>query len=372
MLSRHWNEKDFLAILEASVAAATDRPVSTGEFLGIIQRLTGLGLEAFSHRFIESTGLPEILFEYEVGERVDGKWPLQIVARQVPPTRFVHSIVRAADGRLALRREPKAQMRIDETSFVVPFAIPIDAPWPADAKPAPKPRKGEPPARPRMEGRMLVQGAETTARLELEHRPLGVLLDPRDEIFARFFDLEVSPKRSAIRRAREAVSAGDAEGARQAYRSALTAAVRSPNEFLRVPDADEVAREGRELDAWARFGLARLALDAGDLGTARRELVASTSELDRTQRRAFEGVAAILASRLELAEGASPGPVFRRLRRTVLKESWADDAEAWLLLAIAADAAGEAEVLEKAREEAERRGGSLGPLAAPSPSRAKR
>ena len=361
-LSRYWTEKDFLALLRSVVEVASGKVLSTADLVQVIERLSGTDLEGFARRFIYGTGLPEIHFDYTLGPRQGEKWPVALRARQQAPYRFRYRIVAGRDGRLEVARERQLQMEVDDTTFAVPFQVPIDAPWPADV-PLPQARKrGAPPQRPRLDGRLTLQGARSELALELDQRPLGILLDPRHEVFALFFDLGRSPKRAALRDAVAAAAAGERAAARSLYAEVFPAKVRLPVDFAPEEERADLEREGRGLDALAHLGLARLAVEEGDLVTARGEIVAARQGLERGQRTAIEGEASLIEARVELASMDAPA-AFRRLKRLVVGRETVDATEGWLLLAIAAQETGQRETLDQALEVARRRGVDLGPLA---------
>ncbi|MEO7796055.1 MAG: M1 family aminopeptidase [Thermoanaerobaculia bacterium] len=363
MLSRFWTEKDFLAILRGVVEAASGKVISTADLIQSIERLSSTQLDGFARRFIYGTGLPEIQFDYTLGEKQGEKWPVAIRARQQAPYRFRYSVVKKADGKLGVARERRTEMELDGTTFAVPFQVPIDAPWPADAPPPPKARKrGDPPLHPRLDGRLTLQGERTEVVLHLDQRPLGLVLDPRQEVFARFFDLGRSPKRAALRDAFDAAAAGDNATARSRFAEVFTAKVRLAVDFAPADEPGDLEREGRGLDARAHLGLARLAVEAGDLTSAKRELAVSAKGLDHGQRSAIEGQASLLEARIDLASGNAAG-AYRRLKRLVVSREAMDGTEGWLLLAIAAHETGQKETLDQALEVARRRSVDLGPLA---------
>ncbi|MBP7587700.1 MAG: hypothetical protein KBA72_07085 [Thermoanaerobaculia bacterium] len=363
MLSRFWTEKDFLSILRGVVEAASGKVLSTADLIQLIERLSGTELDGFARRFIYGTGLPEIHFDYTLGEKQGEQWPVVIRARQQAPYRFRYSVVRNPDGKLAVARERRTEMEVDDTVFAVPFQVPIDAPWPTSAPPPAKPRKrGDPPPRPRLDGRVTLQGAKTEVTLNLDQRPLGFVLDPRQEVFALFFDLGRSPKRAALRDAVAAAAAGEGAAARAHYSEVFAAKVRLAVDFAPAEEPADLEREGRGLDALAHLGLARLAVESGDLATAKRELAASGKSLDRGQRSAIEAQESLVAARIELASGEATA-AFRRLKRLVVSRETLDGTEGWLLLAIAAHETGQKETLDQALEVARRRNIDLGPLA---------
>jgi hypothetical protein len=362
MLSRYWTEKQFLEILHQVVETASGKVLSTGDLIEVIERLSGTELQGFASRFIYGTGLPEVHFESTMGARQGEKWPLSIRARQQAPYRFRYRIAAMPDGRLEVLREKRNDMEVDETSFAVPFQVPVDAPWPADA-PLPKSQKrGDPPPRPRLDGRLTLTGARTELDLQLDQRPLGLVLDPRQEVFALFFDLGRSPKRAALRDAISAAAAGETEPARQGFAEVFAAKVRLPNEFAPKEEESDLEREGRGLDALAHLGLARLAVEGGEVAAAKRELTAARQGLDGAQKRALEGEAVVIEARLDLSANDAPG-AYRRLKRLLVSRATVDATEAWLLLAIAAHLSGEKETLGQALEVARRRSVDLGPLA---------
>lgn len=362
MLSRYWTEKQFLEILHQVVETASGKVLSTGDLIEVIERLSGTELQGFARRFIYGTGLPEVHFESTMGARQGEKWPLSIRARQQAPYRFRYRIAAMPDGRLEVLREKRNDMEVDETSFAVPFQVPVDAPWPADA-PLPKSQKrGDPPPRPRLDGRLTLTGARTELDLQLDQRPLGLVLDPRQEVFALFFDLGRSPKRAALRDAISAAAAGETAPARQGFAEVFAAKVRLPNEFAPKEEESDLEREGRGLDALAHLGLARLAVEGGEVASAKRELTAARQGLDGAQKRALEGEAVVIEARLDLSANDAPG-AYRRLKRLVVSRATVDATEAWLLLAIAAHLSGEKETLGQALEVARRRSVDLGPLA---------
>lgn len=74
MLARTWGEENFVKLLRAIVEAASFRPISTEDFLALIERVTGHDMNPFARQFIYGTGLPEVYYSYSFEESPNGGW----------------------------------------------------------------------------------------------------------------------------------------------------------------------------------------------------------------------------------------------------------------------------------------------------------
>jgi len=351
MLSMYFRKEAFQEILADIVGVATDRVISTDDFLRGISHFGGTDLSWFSDRYIRGTGLPEIYYSTTIEALDDGRWAVVGTAEQQAPYHFQYRIVETAAGTLDVRRSAEVQTEVTDSVLVVPFQIGV----------AGEPEDGGG-GRPLLSGRVMVAGASSPFRLEIGQTPEVFWLDRDNKVFGRFFATDRWPRRMTYYQGLDREAEGDIDGAREAYRQALAADVAEVppgwEGFFRDIDVES---EGDGLDARIRLALARLDLDAGELAAARTEFELAADLIKSRNRWLLEKDLLVVEGRLDLLSG-DPRSAFKRLKKRVLGKRGVDSREVWALLAIAARQVDDAEVFEQAVERAEELGVDIGPL----------
>ena len=347
MLARKFGEQDFLRALEALVGAAAGRVISTADFLSLLEQITAIDLDAFARQFIFGTGLPEVTYDYAFEPDGEGGWRVHVDARQEMPARTRYAVVPTADGGLDVARGQVDPPDVEDSELVVPFQILLAG----DAGNVSESRQRI------LIGRMVISGRHTELTLELDEQPIKLWLDRDREIFGRFLDRRLHPKRLLLQQASKLASAGDLEAAADTLRRAL--ATRSP-----------LASNDDLLDAHLHLRLAGVLLDlgsdadaAGSLDGAREAFEQGKAELPRSEVRRFASAFEVVEARIEVRRGDYLAAL-ERLRGGVLDPKDATSTEGYLLLAIAARATGNHRELEQALEIARRRGADVSPLTA--------
>jgi len=362
MLAQLFGEDAFVAMLGDIVEAASGRVISTSDLLDALHRLGGIDLGCFGRQYIYGTGLPEIVYRYRFEELGRDRWAVVGEARQRAPTHTDLRVVESSFGVLDVRRREVPKLDAEGWRLVVPFQIGV-----VD-------RSSGNGGRSIVAGRVPVSGPTSPFRIEVERRPEVLWLDREAEVFGRFFAVDRWPRLAAYLGALELEAAGDPEGAGAELFNALAAPVAVvPTGWEASFAPVDVTAEGRRLDARIRLALARLHLDAGRLAEARTEVTLARDLVASRDRWLLAADLLAVESRLDLLSGDAK-PALRRLQDAVLGRRGVETPETWTLLAVAAAAVGDTDVLNTAAERASKLGVDLGPLTrtihdAPSPSR---
>jgi hypothetical protein len=350
MLSRSLGEENFPKILQQIVKVTRFRTLSTEGFLHLIERITGAEMDAFANQYVYGTGLPEVFYTYRFEKTEKGGWEVRGTARQQSPYRFRYRVVEVEGGGYDVVREKLPQISVDDSRLVVPIEASLYDPA------REKGRRGRGEANATLRAHVMIQGESTDFDFEVQLEPKELWLDRREEVFGRFFDESRHPKRVLLRQGRAAAAAGDLAQAEDLFARALSAAVES----------EKVHRERDEerlLDASIEVERARLFLDQGRVAEAR-EALGRVNRVSGVFRGFFEESLRILESRIDLRSGHAEA-AFRRLRKGLRRGS-VDGAEGYVLLAIAAQAAGHDKDYEDAAREARELGADLALLAGPA------
>jgi hypothetical protein len=351
MLSMTFRDGGFEEILAKIVEVASDRIISTEDFVRGIGLLGGTDLDWFLRRYVHGTGLPEVYYSYSTETRDNGGWAVVGTAEQHAPYHYRYRVVETASGGLDVRRIAEVRSGVANSVIVVPFQIGV----------AEDP-ESEDGGRRLLSGRVVIAGTSSPFRLEVEPEPEVFWLDREQRVFGRFFATDRWPRRTTYERGLVREAEGDPAGAREAFRQALGAEVAVvPPGWEDAFRGIDVEVEGDSLDARIRLALARLDLDAGMLEDARREIELADELVKGRDRWFLDEDLLAVESRLELLSG-DPRSAFRRLKKDVLGSRGRDSRELWALLSIAAIGVGDAEIADLARDRAAELGVDMGPL----------
>jgi hypothetical protein len=352
MLSRLFPAGGFERILRGIAEVAANRVISTGDFVSAVERLGGVDLEWFAARFIRGTGLPAVIYSYELQPIGEGRWSVTGQARMRTPDRASWRVVEQ-NGKLTVRRETAAPRQRGEPDLVVPIQIGV----------GPSAGAGDRVVL----GQVLLEGEHTRFRLEVEHEPRLVWLDRDQEVLAQFLCRSRWPRQAGLQLGRELVAAGELDRAESVLRAALEEpVVIAPPGWLDLNE-ERLERQGRALLARIHTSLARLYLDQGRPDQAEVEVDRADRAVRRSRRRRVEDELVLVRARLDLDQ-ARPERAYRSLRRLVRRGDGPGPTEGLALLAVAAHLTGKTDELRLACNEAARRGVDLGPLHCPVPA----
>jgi hypothetical protein len=293
MLARTMGEERFLAMLRSLVEAAAHRVISTEDFLGSIERMSGEELDGFAKQFIYGTGIPQIYYGYDIAPAATGGWVVSGEARRFTPIIYGLSVEREDEGRWDVRREVRNREE-PQSPLAVPYWL-----------------KGEKAGG----GSLLLPGRRSAFEISSEHEPTELVFDPLDEILARFFSERDYPKRVRRYRAIDFVKAARQDEAEASLREALAMPAASSDRYAPMPWLYDQQTELLHENARIRLELARLLIDQGRYGEALAELDAVEESLGPS-RAVFRMARDSHRSRLEIAQGDYQ-PAYRRLKKTL-------------------------------------------------------
>ncbi len=358
MLARAFGEQTFLEILRRVASEVAFRQISTPLLIDSIEQISGRQLDDFAQQFIFGTGLPEVYYSYTFARAADG-WRVDAEARQQAPWRYDYRLTERPDGALDVTRRRLDQTEIDDSTLYVPFQVTMFKPGVRQS--AAEKRLGLDPevsGNARLIGHVALTGAVTQFSIPIEFEPKELFLDPRAEVFARFFNERRFPKRMLYYQGLDRAAAGSHDDATELFSQALAAEVFSGPHYGSAPQDEDLEAEGERLDAWIRLQLARLYLDQGRAADAR-------VVFDRLERQAGRAVRQGLGSqlrnqlaRLAIQEGDAER-AYKELRKPVLKLGARGPVEGLLLLAVAARDAGHAEDFATALDAAIEKGADV-------------
>jgi tetratricopeptide (TPR) repeat protein len=353
MLARGIGEDNFPKVLKQIVKATANRPISTDRFIDLIERITSVQLDSFASQFVYGTGLPEVYYTYQVKPKDGGKWTIQGEARQQTPYRFRYRVVKNGSA-FDVQREKLDQIQVQGSTLIVPFQADIYDP--GRDKEA---RKKSEASNAILRGTMILTGEKTPFALDVDYKPSRFTLDRDQAVFGIFYNESEQPKRMLYYRGLDATAAGQVAEAEALYKQALAAPVEvsaSADNASRDEKIDR-KRSGRVFDARAELGLARLYLEQGKDAQAQESLDRAEKVLGNYEGWVGEELR-LIQSRLEMRRGVYD-KAFRRLRKGVLGSGSLDSTEAYVLLAIAAQATGNQKEMEEAVKTARENGADV-------------
>lgn len=353
MLARAIGQEQFLKMLSSLVEVASNRVITTEDFIESIEHMSGLDLGGFARRYIYGTGIPQVYYDYEL-ERSDGGWELRGEARLLAVPRYEQRIQREPSGRWDVRREPVRAAVDPKATLMVPFALTADGAV--------------------RNGRLFIEGQRDEFAIHSETEPDGLTLDPRGEILARFYELKKFPKRVARYRAMDLALEGKWAAAEASYRRALSEEPDPGDPQWPLPWMADPSSRARNEDARIHLALARMYLDQQRDADAEVELLAAEALVgsDRTTLRMERDA---LWARLEIARFDYES-AFKRLKKALrlaaprrerltwrqriwqaeLSSDWLATTDVFALLAITAHEMGKPDELRWALQGARDRG----------------
>jgi Peptidase family M1 domain len=317
--------------------ATANQTLSTEDLLAMIGKVTSTDLSTYAERYIYGTGLPMIFYTYRFEPGSAGGFRMVGSTRQEMPPLFRYRVVRSSAGHLDVGREAVAGGGPAPALLAVPADVEFYDPQRPGAGRGKK-------ANATVRGRFVVRGESNDFSIDVPGEPKAFFLDRHAEVFALFVDESRHPRRGLLLSARHAADRGKVEEAEALFAKALA------TEEKEDVDAWYLKKWAqRLLTADIQLGRARLYLQQGRDGDAEQAL--DRADLPSG---AAGGWAAnerdVLLSWLDVRRGRFDR-AFHRLDR-----SRVDTAESTLLLAIAAQATGRKDDLDKALKSARRKG----------------
>lgn len=361
MLGRLLGEESFVKALAAVVRAADFRPVSTQDFVAMVEQATGQDLEAFARQYLYGTGVPEVYVRYDFEEKDDGRWVVTAETRRERPHRYRYRVTARPGGALDVAREAFPGTEVAEAPLVVPVQIALFDPDKEDPEGDRRRRRRSrrrstegPTANTFAQVYARILGGRTELRFELPHRPTRLWLDRHDEVLGLFWDEQRAPKRVLLHKGLDLTAEGRGEEAEALLRQALEAPVFDGPPGTESGDESDLQDQGRILDRRIHLALARLCLAQDRDGEAPAFLDRAEELSRKYDARWLEEDLRVLRARLALRRG-DPEEAYELLRKRYLRGR-VQDLEGVVVLAIAARAVGDEKEYAAALERAERAG----------------
>jgi tetratricopeptide (TPR) repeat protein len=351
-LARTLGEENFPKIMRQIATAVDNRAISTADFLSLIERITGAELDSFGEQFIYGSGLPEFYYGYRLESRGPGKWVVKGEARQQAPYRFRYRAVKTAAGRLDVAREKLDQAQIGTAALVVPLDIAV-----FDRSRKPSSKQDEEIGNVWLRHNLVLQGERTSFAIDVDHEPKGVWLDRNKEVFGVFFSETRDSKHVLLLQGLDAAASGKGDEAEALFARASAVKIEAASDAEGTLDRSAARTADRRLDALIDLSRARLYLDEEKYAFAQAAFDRAYPELAQFAGPIKEELQ-ILESRLDLSRGDDE-KAFKRLRNGLLRRGDLDDAEGYVLLAIAAKATSHREEFDEAVKLARENGADL-------------
>ncbi len=362
MLARSFGEKSFTLMLKTVHELVAHRAISTADFLTMLERQSGADLAPFARQYIYGTGLPEVFYDYSFEPQPAGGWKVKGTARQQSPYRYRYRVVRRDDGRFDVARERLDQISVAGSRLVVPVAVTFYDPSQQREDTSSKDREqAKALGNMTLHGQIWLDGETTQLDVSLEHEPKELFLDRKREVFGLFFNERRNPKRALLHAAYTAAARGEPEEAQQLCRRALATDMLAGPPTPETPQGERAKLQARLLDGRIQLLMARLQLDLGRSQEAAQALDKAESLLKPSTFAWWRPRFQVLEARLALHRGDAE-KAFKALDKAVLRRGALDDAEADLLLAIAARLTGHREAEKEARERAGAKGADVSAL----------
>jgi hypothetical protein len=363
MLARQIGEERLLRALGIVAQGVQHGVIDTERFLRRIGELSGEPLEDFAASFVYGTGIPEVFYEYRIVPGRTGGWAIEGTASRLSAAPFELSAVRAAEGWSLVRRRATAGDVPDLPTMHVPFQVV----WRDDeAAAAERVASG-------LGGTLELNGELTRFSLPLDREPAEFWLDQRGEVLASFVNESRDPKRALRLRGERLAAAGELGEARAALQRAIASPVLAPGVPRGELEEQDLRNAARLEDLRIHLELARIHLEGRRAAEAEQELERVRDFLgphDGRERRRRD----VLQGRLDLLLGRYGAVCSRLGRYHVLRpgdaamdryraQAWGrwleEDAEAFVLLAIAAYEIGRDAQAREAMARAERLGADM-------------
>jgi aminopeptidase N len=347
MLAQAVGREQLTKALHDLFGLAAGNLISTEVFIAALQRSAGVELGGFARQFVYGTGLPELSYEYSFASTTPGHWKVSGTVHQRLPRRHRCRVEAVGpQGRLDVLCEARGNGDVAEWWLLAPFEIGFGDPPKArrtDVRDADDVKWSR-----TVSGQVLVKGESSPFELEVDNEPRTFWLDRDAVVLATIYDDTKDVKHCRYRQGVEAVMKGDLASAERLWREALGA------KSLYDDDRDLV----EQLDALIEVSMARARLAYDDDAAAAVAVARAARHLGRGALEEVRGEVDVVQSRFDLRAGRF-GEAYRRLKKTVLRRGAVDDAEAYLLLAVAALESGERETFDDAVKAAEERGGDV-------------
>ncbi len=363
MLARRYGEDVFPRILRAILDAVRFEPISTEQFLDLVERVTDTDTSTFAEQFVYGTGIPEVVYDYAFEQGADGGWKIIGSIRQRPAYVYDYALEPTGSGGFRVERSGRVSSEHRTYDLVVPVQIAVFDPSFEEERLKGRKRRRETPAEDRgnrvMQYHIALQGDELPLNADVPLEPKQFWLDAGDWVLGNFYNARYEPKKVLQLEARTASAEGDDERAIALYREALEAEFHHGPTLKRSSSGEGEASEESEehrLDSAIQFELARLLLDRGELAAAeaawnRGERELNDSNRDRLVSRSLSSTARAQRGRLHLLEGNAE-KAFRELYDDIYDDG-VSSTEMRCLLAVAALESGHMEELEDELEELE-------------------
>jgi tetratricopeptide (TPR) repeat protein len=344
-------DEPFLEMLKTLVDSVDFGVIDTKTFFAAMERMSGRDLDPFVRRFIFGTGIPTVLYEYEVKQDATGSWTIEVDVRQSQVEYGGAQLIHTGAGGWDAIKYFEDRLEADNSRLILPYAYTYDGPEDGSLHVA--------------RGRLVLDGSSLSIYLHPEGEPTDFRVDPERRVLA-FLYREGSSEQTALEvRASRSVAERRYDEAITLYREALVIEEgQEPNDYLRYRLHLTIA--GIYLDM-GMDELAKAELERADELLSRKERILwrRTVLETRLALRAgdYETVYATLSDRMRLPfRQRGDASTVQQFRRSKFKDGIWGDGQTYAMLAISAHFTGHAAVCRRAMDEAISRGAIMSQL----------
>jgi len=357
----------FLQSLRSLSDAVNHRVIDTRTFLSALERMTGKDLQPFAQRFLYGTGVPTIIYDYEVVEDEEvGGWIIKVHGQQSLVRHTATELSRTEAGGWDVVKVYRDRLDLANCRLKLPYEYSFE---PSDEEE----NDVDDQTKLVISGTTVLEGNELSFELSSPAEPVKFKLDPERRVLA-FLYHEGSSDSTALKvRADQLASTGETAVAIELLREAID------GEQGVDAGGSEYGTQRKIRDLYLR--LAALYLDEGRDDEAGAALEAAKRSVDRLTRGRFNWQQTVLETRLELRNGDYKSaygtlqkhmrlPFLQRadestadtVRRAKFKEGIRGDGQTYAMLAIAAHYTGHEKICRRAADEATSLGANMAQL----------
>lgn len=361
-MAQRFGEDALYAALRFALERHRGGTMTTGEFQQALTDRLGPQVTTLFEHFVYAVGLPEYTYDVQWQKLADGRYEITGTIRRDPAVRYRYQIVADPNGNLLdVQRLPDSAAAPLQPVLTVPVEIGVHDPELLASLPREYRKKAREEGARVISARLVLREDETGFKLTVDQEPKDFWIDRHGEFPGYFFETEPESRQSRLVIAHKHLAAGRSSEARRAFESYFAAPAPILDARTSYFSFDNVRRGTWKNDELAHLGLARLALDDGDLETASHHLdragdlnVLSLFRPNELERRRLEARLALRRGRPQAAWSLLDIDHFRHSP---------ESRERLALRLLAAWALKDAPELARLQREAQSKGIDLGPLA---------
>ncbi|NJN64718.1 MAG: M1 family metallopeptidase [Acidobacteria bacterium] len=243
----------FAATLKALGQEFRHRTISTDQFFAFLESRHGVGFRWLRETFIDGSGLPYILYEYEFKQKSEQSWAIDLTMTQLPHVLIKNTLSARADGSVDFRRYVTVVAERPKGTMTIPYRVRYFK-APDDRKLDRETLRHEESVGNQDKTHVVrITGDSARTSLDMDFAPLSFVLDPEDVVPIVTLNATLDPRAATKRRALVAWSRGKLGEAEELLRGSL-ATVIDPEALSSASNKGDLVRwyygKSTSNDAW--------------------------------------------------------------------------------------------------------------------------